>query len=74
MVEYILDIVNIYGYGAATISDQSIYGICSTDDRKVAQCDIISNVDVKLSNVLNGRFKIMFQDKSKKDKFILQIH
>lgn len=44
---------------AASINDRPIYAIQSSDDRKVAGYDIINNIDVKLSDVLNGNFKVV---------------
>lgn len=44
---------------APTINDRPIYIIQPSDDRKVAAYDIINNVDVKLSDVLNGNFKVV---------------
>lgn len=44
---------------ASTINDRPIYAIQPSDDRKVAGYDIINNVDVKLSDVLNGSFKVV---------------
>lgn len=44
---------------ATSISDRPIYSIQISDDRKVAGYDIINNVDVKLSDVLNGSFKVV---------------
>lgn len=42
-----------------TINDRPIYSIQPSDDRKVANYDIINNVDIKLSDVLNGNFKVV---------------
>lgn len=44
---------------APTINDRPIYSIQPSDDRKVAAYDIINNVDVKLSDILNGNFKVV---------------
>lgn len=52
---------------APTINDRPIYSIQPSDDRKVASYDIINNVDVKLSDVLNGSFKVV-QDNTKENK------
>lgn len=48
---------------AASINDRPIYAIQSSDDRKVAGYDIINNIDVKLSDVLNGNFKVVSDNK-----------
>ena len=47
---------------APTINDRPIYSIQPSDDRKVATYDIINNVDVKLSDVLNGSFKVVIDN------------
>jgi len=44
---------------APTISDRPIYVIKPSDDRKVTSYEIINNVDVELSEVLNGSFKVV---------------
>ncbi len=44
---------------ATSINDRPIYAIQPSDDRKVARYDIINNVDVKLSDVLDGSFKVV---------------
>lgn len=43
---------------APTINDRPIYSIQPSDDRKIEKYDIINNVNVKLSDVLNGTFKV----------------
>ena len=44
---------------APTINDRPVYSIQPSDNRKVAAYDIINSVDVKLSDVLNGNFKVV---------------
>ncbi len=43
---------------ASSINDRPIYAISPSSDRKVAGYDIINSVDIKLSDVLNGSFKV----------------
>lgn len=55
---------------APTINDRPIYSIQPSDDRKVEEYDIINNVNVDLSDVLNGTFKVTTDniDKDKQSK------
>ena len=57
---------------APTTNDRPIYAIQTSDDRKVAAYDIINNVDVKLSDVLNGNFKVITEkvDENKQPRHI----
>ena len=43
---------------APHINNRPVYAIQPSDNRKVAFYDVINNVDVKLSDVLNGSFKV----------------
>ena len=51
---------------ASTINDRPIYSIQPSDDRKVETCNIINNVDIELSDVLNGNFKVAKKNKQAK--------
>lgn len=42
---------------ASEVTDRPIYEVLSTDDRKVVACSIINNVNIGLTDVLNGKFQ-----------------
>lgn len=44
---------------APNINDRPIYAVQSSDSRKVAAYDIINNVNIKLSDILNGSYKVV---------------
>lgn len=42
---------------ASEVTDRPIYEVFSTDDRKVVASSIINNVNIGLTDVLNGKFQ-----------------
>lgn len=42
---------------ASEVTDRPIYEVFSTDDRKVVASNIINNVNIGLTDVLNGKFQ-----------------
>ena len=42
---------------ASKVTDRPIYEVFSTDDRKVVASSIINNVNIGLTDVLNGKFQ-----------------
>ena len=42
---------------ASEVTDRPIYEVLSTDDRKVVACSIINDVNIGLTDVLNGKFQ-----------------
>ena len=42
---------------ASEVTDRPVYEILPSDDRKVVACNIINDVNVGLTDVLNGKFK-----------------
>ena len=42
---------------ASEITDRPVYEVLPSDDRKVVACNIINNVNIGLTDVLNGKFQ-----------------